>query len=188
MPYTLKRLPILATAILFLLLAFAIIRLAQRGWIRRSENLTLTQGRSKRLVRLPVQVNRLIPNSAKSEFGEEQTMKTKNSRLQFRQTAGCILAAILVFVCSSWCWAANDRDIPHIDATVKFDQPPEWAVQPPDPRRCRRHAQTGVRRFPLRHPRQRIPGSAVRRVGVRHGDRGQDAGHQPVRSARRRVG
>ena len=128
MPYTLKRLPILATAILFLLLAFAIIRLAQRGWIRRSENLTLTQGRSKRLVQLPVQVNRLIPNGVKSEFGEEQTMGTKNSRLQFRQTVGCILAAILVFVCSSWCWAANDRDIPHIDATVKFDHPPEWAV------------------------------------------------------------
>ena len=128
MPYTLKRLLILATAILFLLPAFTIIRLAQQGWIRRSENLALTQGRSKRLVQLPVQVNRLIPNGVKSEFGEEQTMGTKNSRLQFRQTVGCILAAILVFVCSSLCWAANDRDIPHIDATVKFDHPPEWAV------------------------------------------------------------
>ena len=97
MPYTLKR-PILATTILFLLPAFAIIGLAQQGWIRKSENLTLTEGRSKRPVQLPVQVNRLIPNGAKSEFGEEQTMGTKNSRLQFRQTIGCILAAILVFV------------------------------------------------------------------------------------------
>ena len=53
---------------------------------------------------------------------------TRYGRSQLGKTIGCILAVILVFSCSSWCWAANDRVIPHIDATMTFDQPPEWAV------------------------------------------------------------
>lgn len=53
---------------------------------------------------------------------------TRYGRSRLGKTIGCILAVILVFSCSSWCWAANDRVIPHIDATMTFDQPPEWAV------------------------------------------------------------
>jgi len=127
MTHILKRLSVLTTAILFLLPAFAIARLTQQEWVRIwPGSSTFTHGRSRCLARLPVRANQLIPNCAKLKHNEEYMTRYGRSRLG--KTIGCILAVILVFSCSSWCWAANDRVIPHIDATMTFDQPPEWAV------------------------------------------------------------
>jgi glucose-6-phosphate isomerase len=53
--------------------------------------------------------------------------------------------------------------------------------------RGRRGALPAHRAAPRRDPRQRFARRAVRGVGVRDGHRGTPAGHQPVRSARRRV-
>ena len=55
-------------------------------------------------------------------------MEAQNSELKFVRAIGCILAVILVFGCSSWFGVANSHGMPHIDATARFDQPPEWAV------------------------------------------------------------
>ena len=61
------------------------------------------------------------------------------------------------------------------------------------PPTCRSCASSTRRRVPLpraprgRDPRQRLARRAAHRLGVRDGDRRTDAGHQPVRPARRRV-
>ena len=45
------------------------------------------------------------------------------------KAVGLIVVAILILGGANWCWAADDRSrFPHVDATVTFDQPPEWAV------------------------------------------------------------
>ena len=55
-------------------------------------------------------------------------MESQNSELKFVKAIGCILAVILVFGCSSLFGVANGHGMPRIDATARFDQPPEWAV------------------------------------------------------------
>ena len=42
---------------------------------------------------------------------------------------GLMVVAILILGSANWCWADDDRSrFPHVDATVTFDQAPEWAV------------------------------------------------------------
>ena len=67
-------------------------------------------------------------NHNKLKYREGQKMEAQNSELKFVRAIGCILAVILVFGCSSWFGVATSHGMPHIDATARFDQPPEWAV------------------------------------------------------------
>ena len=45
------------------------------------------------------------------------------------KAVGLMVVAILILGSANWCWADDDRSrFPHVDATVTFDQAPEWAV------------------------------------------------------------
>ena len=45
------------------------------------------------------------------------------------KAAGLMVVVILILGGANWCWADDDRSrFPHVDATITFDQPPEWAV------------------------------------------------------------
>ena len=56
-------------------------------------------------------------------------MDTSLGKRQIGTAIACILMAALVSGCSPCCWAADARPgLPRIDATLTFDEPPEWAV------------------------------------------------------------